>query len=146
ALQTEGVQKRGNSVKQVALALCAVLSVVVIGCGDNIKPTDCTAADCDDPVCQSVEVCQVACGNGRVEATEAWHDGKTIDGDGCDENCTMTRCGNGVVTANETCDDGNAVDGDGCDNNCKPTGCGNGVVTANETCDDGNTTNGDGCD
>ena len=60
----------------------------------------------------------IACGNGAVEAGEVCDDGNTVNGDGCDNNCTVTACGNAVVTAGEVCDDGNTTDGDGCDNNC----------------------------
>jgi cysteine-rich repeat protein len=75
------------------------------------------------------------CGNGKLEPGEACDDGNSLDGDGCDRNCTPTGCGNGIRTAGEACDDGNVRDGDGCDGNCTPTACGNGVVTAGEECD-----------
>ncbi len=141
--------------KQVVLALCAVFAVAVIGCGDNISPDteNCATpgdedgngqADCDDQACAAS--CRPVCGNAKVEAGETCDDGNTVQGDGCDNNCTATGCGNAVLTANEGCDDGNAVDGDGCDSNCMVTGCGNGVVTGTEGCDDGNTVQGDGCD
>jgi cysteine-rich repeat protein len=147
-------------VKRVALALCVLLSVVMIGCGDNINPggdgeEDCALpgdedgngkSDCADPACASAKECQAACGNGKVEAMEACDDGNATDGDGCDNNCTTTGCGNGVQTMNEGCDDGNPTDGDGCDSNCMVTGCGNGIPTSGEACDDGNATSGDGCD
>ncbi|HVV81437.1 MAG TPA: DUF4215 domain-containing protein [Kofleriaceae bacterium] len=86
------------------------------------------------------------CGDGVVSPAEACDDGNMVNGDGCDNNCTMTACGNGIMSGTELCDDGNMVNGDGCDNNCTMTGCGNGVQTAGETCDDGNTAPGDGCD
>ncbi|MCA9677821.1 MAG: DUF4215 domain-containing protein [Myxococcales bacterium] len=82
----------------------------------------------------------------RSEGVEACDDGNTVDGDGCDGNCTPTGCGNGVVTGEEACDDGNAVSGDGCDATCVISGCGNGVVAPDEACDDGNDVDGDGCD
>jgi cysteine-rich repeat protein len=85
------------------------------------------------------------CGNGTREGSEACDDGNTINGDGCDSNCTSSRCGNGIKAPAEGCDDGNAVNGDGCDDNCTATGCGNGITTSGEACDDGNTNNGDGC-
>src|SRR5690242_7710935 len=31
-----------------------------------------------------------ACGNGALEAPEVCDDGNTVDGDGCDHNCTIT--------------------------------------------------------
>ncbi len=85
------------------------------------------------------------CGDGVVFG-EVCDDGNTVNGDGCNSNCTLTACGNGIVSTGEVCDDGNLTDGDGCDSNCSSTACGNGVVTAGEVCDDGNTVNGDGCD
>ena len=90
------------------------------------------------------------CGNGIIEAGEACDDGNLVNGDGCENNCTLTGaiCGNGIIEAGEACDDGNLVNGDGCENNCTLTGaiCGNGIIEAGETCDDGNLINGDGCD
>jgi len=86
------------------------------------------------------------CGNAMTEGTEECDDGNMMDGDGCDNNCTMTKCGNGIMTLGEMCDDGNLIDGDGCDSNCTMTGCLNGIVTGAEECDDGNMTEGDGCD
>jgi cysteine-rich repeat protein len=103
-------------------------------------------ADCNDPACRSLPVCRAVCGNGVLEAGEACDDGNTIDGDGCDHNCTITGCGNRIATTGEACDDGNTIDGDGCDHNCTITGCGNGIATTGEACDDGNTIDGDGCD
>ncbi len=88
-----------------------------------------------------------SCGDGVINLEgEECDDGNTVDGDGCDANCTTTRCGNNVHTAGEECDDGNQSSGDGCDANCRVTGCGSGVVSSGEECDDGNQTDGDGCD
>jgi cysteine-rich repeat protein len=143
-------------VKQVVLALCAVLTVVAVGCGggnDDPDTEDCTRAgdedgnglaNCDDPAC--LAGCEAVCGNGRLEIGETCEDGNTVTGDGCDSNCTKTACGNGVQSMNEACDDGNAVDGDGCDSNCTVAACGNGVRSMTEACDDGNAVDGDGCD
>jgi cysteine-rich repeat protein len=89
------------------------------------------------------------CGDWMLRPTdggEQCDDGNTINGDGCDNNCTISACGNGVVTTGEACDDGNAINGDGCDENCTLSACGNGIVTAPEVCDDGNGRDGDGCD
>ncbi|HZJ62923.1 MAG TPA: DUF4215 domain-containing protein [Kofleriaceae bacterium] len=103
-------------------------------------------ADCNDPACAAAIACRPTCGNGRMDPGEVCDDGNSINGDGCDNNCTRTACGNGVMTAGEGCDDGNQTNGDGCDNNCTRTACGNGIMTAGEACDDGNQTNGDGCE
>jgi cysteine-rich repeat protein len=42
----------------------------------------------------------------RDQPGEECDDANSIDGDGCDSNCTTTRCGNGIVSAGEACDDG----------------------------------------
>ena len=86
------------------------------------------------------------CLNGLPDPGEACDDGNTTNGDGCDNNCTVTACGNGIATSGETCDDGNVIDDDGCDSNCTLTSCGNGIVSLGETCDDGNAIDDDGCD
>ena len=91
------------------------------------------------------ESCSV-CGDGIVEGGEDCEDGNTIDGDGCDSNCTFTGCGNGIVTAGEACDDGNLVNTDDCVDLCVPAACGDGYLWAgHEVCDDGNTSNTDAC-
>src|SRR5262249_20720564 len=83
---------------------------------------------------------EINCGNGVTEAGEACDDGNQTNGDGCDNNCTLTGCGNGVVTAGEQCDDGNTVAGDCCSAACLFEANGN-------ACDDGDIcTNADACD
>lgn len=62
--------------------------------------------------------CVVQCGDGLVGGSEACDDSNAMNGDGCDNNCTLTACGNGIVTGNEECDDGNTMNGDGCDSMC----------------------------
>jgi cysteine-rich repeat protein len=86
------------------------------------------------------------CPDGIVASSEVCDDGNTINGDSCDNNCTVSACGNGVIAGAESCDDGNLINGDGCDSNCRPTGCGNGVMGPGESCDDGDMDSGDGCD
>jgi cysteine-rich repeat protein len=86
------------------------------------------------------------CGNNVVDNNEICDDGNTIDGDGCDSNCTDTVCGNGITTEGEACDDGNANNTDDCNNNCTVPACGDGFVRAPEACDDGNKISNDGCD
>lgn len=115
------------------LPLLALVSILT-ACGDDKSLDDIPFED------------HLTCGDGTAVAPEVCDDGNSVDGDGCDTNCTTTACGNGVQTAGEACDDGNATDGDGCDANCTETACGNGVTTVGETCDDGNQVNGDGCD
>lgn len=59
------------------------------------------------------------CGDGKRAFTEKCDDGNTVDGDGCDSNCTPTGCGNEVISTGEQCDDGNLAGGDGCDPTCQ---------------------------
>lgn len=63
------------------------------------------------------------CGNGILDREETCDDGNTIDGDGCDSNCTPTGCGNGILTTPEECDDGNLAPCDGCDKQCRARTC-----------------------
>ncbi|MDD5110265.1 MAG: lamin tail domain-containing protein [Patescibacteria group bacterium] len=86
------------------------------------------------------------CGDGKVNLeNEQCDDGNLVNGDGCDNDCTVSsQCGNGRIEKDEVCDDGNLVNGDGCENDCKPTTfCGDGAVQTpnsygqNEQCDDG---------
>ena len=60
-----------------------------------------------------------SCGDHVVnQGTEQCDDGNSVNGDGCDNNCTFTACGNGIQTLGEACDDGNTINDDGCDSNC----------------------------
>jgi trimeric autotransporter adhesin len=146
----------------LSLFVIVSLAIASAACGDQAakvpppdEQEDCGTAgdedgnglaDCKDPACASAISCRPACGNSRMDPGEVCDDGNAINGDGCDNNCTVTACGNGVMTAGEGCDDGNQANGDGCDDNCTLTACGNGIMTAGEACDDGNQTNGDGCE
>lgn len=87
------------------------------------------------------------CGDGTIDPAEVCDDGNTVDGDGCDSDCSLTACGNGVTTAGEACDDGpgNAPDGY-CLPDCRLNVCGDGMPLRNQGCDDGNRIDGDGCD
>jgi cysteine-rich repeat protein len=89
------------------------------------------------------------CGDGLLGCGgEECDDGNQVNGDGCDNNCKVTRCGNGIVTDGEECDDGNTRSGDGCTATCRREFCGDAVVQRGigEECDDANQVNGDGCD
>jgi len=95
---------------------------------------------------------KAACGDGELDPGEQCDDGNTVNGDGCENNCTKTpgeNCGNGVVDEGEECDDGNKTNSDGCENNCTETvvsaSCGDGVVNGDDECDDGNKINDDAC-
>lgn len=87
-----------------------------------------------------------SCSDGVKSADEFCDDGNTVDGDGCDSNCTITGCGNGILTTGETCDDGNTNDLDECTNSCVKGICGDGIKKSTEECDDGNLEPNDECD
>ncbi len=57
------------------------------------------------------------CGNGTPDPGEPCEDGNTVDGDGCDSNCTPTACGNGIATTGEACD---GIDDAACLAGCQP--------------------------
>jgi YVTN family beta-propeller protein len=59
------------------------------------------------------------CGNGLVQVGEQCDDGNGTNGDGCDNNCTVTGCGNGITTSGEQCDDANLIAGDCCSATCQ---------------------------
>lgn len=64
------------------------------------------------------------CGDGALDHGELCDDGNSLDGDGCQADCTDTpaaACGNGVVEGAEACDDGNGEPGDGCEPSCVVT-------------------------
>ncbi len=124
-------------------------------CGDGLtvdgEPCDDDNGSNNDACLNLSGICTAAtCGDGFRKTggpgpNELCDDGNMVNGDGCNNDCTVSGCGDGVVTPPETCDDNNTNNGDGCDANCTPTGCGNGVTTAGETCDDGNGSNLDAC-
>jgi len=68
---------------------------------------------------------------GIVDPGEQCDDGNSVNGDGCDDNCTFTACGNGIVSPGEDCDDGNTQNGDSC-----PAGCHFGEPSCGNCVDD----------
>jgi len=133
-------------------------------CGDGVQQTaGARHEDCDPGaggVALQTATCNIDCttahcGDGKVNplnklapATsvgEQCDDGNAINGDGCDNNCTIPACGNGVMDPGEQCDDGNRSNNDTCDSNCTTPACGNGILDPGEQCDDGNLVNTDGC-
>lgn len=99
--------------------------------------------------------CSGGAPNGVCQSGEACDDGNTINGDNCDNNCTVPGCGNGITDPGEECDAGAANDdvnvdatppGNPCDTHCLRKKCGDNRVEGGEQCDDGNAFNNDGCD
>ncbi|MFO0592891.1 MAG: DUF4215 domain-containing protein [Polyangiaceae bacterium] len=86
-------------------------------CSNPAKPdgSACTyqgvAAVCSAGFC-------VICGNGTVQPGEECDDGNAQNGDGCDNDCTLS-CGNGVLSPGEPCDDGDRISDDGCSAKCQ---------------------------
>jgi cysteine-rich repeat protein len=130
----------------LVLAACAVgpdLSAWQQCPDDTFCPAGTTCSE-DGKSCLRNDLCGNAVAD--LDLGEECDDGNAVNGDGCDNNCTITRCGNGVVTLGEVCDDANTVDGDGCNNTCTRPVCGDCIVSPGESCDDGNVNDGDGCD
>ncbi len=125
------------------------IDCTVAGCGDGVL-NQTRGEQCEPPLTATCDSnCGTRaplCGDTFVTPPELCDDTNTVDGDGCDSNCTPTACGNTIVTAGEECDDGNLDENDACSSACTITACGNGNLDAGEACDDGNVANGDGCD
>jgi len=125
-----------------------------------------------DLICRGGVCAASGCGDGVVDPAraEVCDDGNSVDGDGCDSDCTFTcstdaDCSDGeICSGTETCAGAGTAasaclpgtppgDGASCGSglictagSCVAAACGDGFVTAPEACDDGNTANGDGCD
>jgi cysteine-rich repeat protein len=165
-----GVCTGTNPIVCTASDQCHIAGTCTPSTGLCTNPFQPNGTPCNDgAVCTITDVCTngvcggnpKTCGDGIVQATcgEACDDGNSVNGDGCDNNCTPTACGNGIVTAGEQCDDSDLTDGDGCSATCtvepgwtcagQPSVCtevcGDGVLTPSEQCDDGNTVGRDGC-
>ncbi|MBL0692269.1 lamin tail domain-containing protein [Comamonas sp. JC664] len=101
------------------LLLAALSAVLLFTAGCDGDEPGCEGESCNPP--------QAVCGNGRQEAGEQCDDGNRVNGDGCENDCTLTPtgpgglCGNGRLDGDEVCDDGNTVDGDGCESDCTLT-------------------------
>ncbi len=87
-------------------------------------------SDLNGPV-QGFRVAPI-CGNSAAERpAEECDDGNSQNGDGCDENCTVSACGNGVLAASEECDDGDAFSlGEFCGPACRAIPCGKPTASA----------------
>jgi cysteine-rich repeat protein len=117
-------------------------------------------------ICNGGACVAIVCGDGFVSGTEQCDDTNTVNGDGCDNDCTFS------CTAAADCNDTNPCTMDACTANvcsntattggaCTTTGgaagtcnmgmcaasasCGNGTREGTEQCDDGNAVNNDGC-
>lgn len=99
------------------------------------------------------DACDFAdCGNGVTEEGEECDDKNKVPGDGCENDCTLSRDsdGDGIYDSVDNCpqvsnpgqEDG---DGDKIGDLCDPPECGNKYIEAGEECDDGNLQSGDGC-
>lgn len=97
------------------VALVLFFTASVIAACSYVPPgaSLCGNGDVDDE-----ELCDAICGDNVIQSGEECDDHNTLDGDGCDSNCTLTRCGNGVKLPDEFCDDGNNVNGDDCNATC----------------------------
>jgi cysteine-rich repeat protein len=92
------------------------------------------------------------CGNGVIEADEECDDKNKTPGDGCENDCTLSKDtdGDGVYDSVDNCPSvqnpsQGDIDGDGIGDDCDPPECGNGVIEGDEECDDKNKLSGDGC-
>lgn len=165
------------------------------GCESDCAPSCASDGDCDDgEACNGSETCDAGacvpgvfeadgtscgvlascrggrcaasgCGDGSAGVLEACDDGNLTDGDGCDNDCTLScadaaDCDDGnpcngaeACTANRCVPGAPAADGTDCGGGsrcvasaCRAPACGDGFVDAGEDCDDGNGTAGDGCE
>jgi cysteine-rich repeat protein len=133
-----------------------IVSPITSVCGNQVIETGET---CDPPGAPGPNPLQPGtcsqtctyCGDGIVNNGEACDDGNGVNGDGCENNCTVTPvCGDGLINApGETCDPPglpgpNPLQPGNCRQGC--TYCGDGIIDPGETCDDGNGVPGDGCE
>jgi len=113
---------RMNSVLALAaltLTTCATVPELTVWmpCEDGTYCPAGTQCSPDGVSCLLLE----DCGDGERTAREECDDGNRQNGDGCNNDCTLTEpiCGNCFVSGPEQCDDGNDDDRDGCDRNCR---------------------------
>jgi fibro-slime domain-containing protein len=78
--------------------------------------TGCSKTCTKEPSCRSsagvTQACEIKCGNGNVEGTEACDDGNLSAGDGCSATCTLESgfmCTNAARPDTETCSSGECL-------------------------------------
>ncbi len=104
-------------------------------CGDDTVNQPSEECDGDDDgacpgTCQGDCTCGPFCGDGsQNQPSEQCDDGNGTNGDGCDNNCTVSACGNGVQAGAEQCDGADDATCNG--STCKPD------CTCNPFCGDG---------
>jgi cysteine-rich repeat protein len=105
----------------LALATCATVPDLTqwMLCEDGTYCPAGTQCSTDGASCLLPE----SCGDGTRTPPEECDDGNLRNGDGCNDDCTLTEpdCGDCIISRGEQCDDGNPNDGDGCDRNCRRT-------------------------
>ena len=107
-------------------------------CGDNNLDPNETCDPPGTPAGGNGNQCRgdcTVCGDAIINGAEACDDGNGINGDACENDCTLPICGNGILDVGEECDDGNNIDADGCEADCTNPFCGNGIVDPPEECD-----------
>ncbi|MCP5467665.1 MAG: DUF4215 domain-containing protein [Deltaproteobacteria bacterium] len=124
----------------ISFIFCFLMLIPLSSCGGgtDVDPSDTGADDPNNPFCS----------DGILQQDEECDDGNLINGDGCENDCTITvseSCGNGIVDQGEECDDGNDIDNDDCTNACTNPSCGDGIVQQNEECDDQDNENTNAC-
>jgi cysteine-rich repeat protein len=155
------------------VALATLLALFSLGCGGGNNSTTSPETDAGDGGGDDgggVDATKPVCGNGIVEGSEECDDGNSLNGDGCENDCTFTCIAGNAMR--DHCNDGNPCNGvETCTSmhickpgtplpngmscgmgkncvagNCISDSCGDGIVEPGEECDDGNAVNGDGCD
>ncbi len=149
-----------NPVTDCAGAPTCQIAVCTAGhvCADAADPTQNDKACAAGKVCSS-GACVNACGNGIVDSGEECDDGNSVNGDGCNNDCTFscsdpaTDCGTAPACEVESCTAGHVClavadatqneascgTGKVCNNGSCVTACGDGIIESGEQCEPPNT-------
>ena len=130
---------------------CNEQCVASIGCDGGFS---CEGGFCRNSACSSEIDCVCAtCGDGNLDSGEECDDGNSINGDGCNADCTKPDSCNDVCVDSIGCEGGFDCVSGSCRNSacsseidCICSACGDGNLDSGEECDDGNNVSGDGCD